>query len=200
MLPDARRWNHNLHYFPLLLAAAPERCERALDVGCGEGTLTRELRRRIPRVTGIDRDAAVIELAQCQSAAGEIEYLCADFMTHPFEPGSFDFIVSVAALHHMNEAAALARMAGLLAPGGCLAVLGLPDKRLPRELPRELAAGALHRLIALRRGSWESPAPIVAPKRSYAELRELFAAALPAARLRRHLMWRYSLIWRRPAR
>jgi hypothetical protein len=63
-----------------------------------------------------------------------------------------------------------------------------------------LAAGALHRLIALRRGSWESPAPIVAPKRSYAELRELFAAALPAARLRRHLMWRYSLIWRRPAR
>jgi 2-polyprenyl-3-methyl-5-hydroxy-6-metoxy-1,4-benzoquinol methylase len=196
--PPERRWNHNIHYLPVLLAALPQRCERALDVGCGEGTLTRELRRRVARVTGIDRDPALIALADAASGAGEIEYVCADFMTHAFEPASFDFIASVAALHHMDEAAALARMAGLLAPGGCLALLGIPHTSLPRELPRELAAGAVHRLIARRRGTWESPAAVVAPRRTYAELRSLLGRALPEARLRRHLLWRYSLIWTRP--
>jgi hypothetical protein len=42
------RWNHNIHYWPLLLAAAPDPCDRALDVGCGEGMLAREVRRRAP--------------------------------------------------------------------------------------------------------------------------------------------------------
>jgi len=151
--PPERRWNHNIHYLPVLLAALPQRCERALDVGCGEGTLTRELRGRVARVTGIDRDPALIALADAASGAGEIEYVCADFMTHAFEPASFDFIASVAALHHMDEAAALARMAGLLAPGGCLALLGIPHTSLPRELPRELAAGpSPHRAPARHMG------------------------------------------------
>ena len=198
MHPPESRWNHNIHYLPVLLAALPHGCERALDVGCGEGTLTRELSRRVPHVTGIDRDPAVIALAQTAAGAGQIEYVCADFMTHAFEPASFDFVASVAALHHLNEALALARMAELLAPGGCLAVLGIPRTSLPRDLAREVAAGVVHRLIALRRGTWESPAPVLAPRRTYAELRSLLAAALPEARLRRHLLWRYSLTWTRP--
>jgi hypothetical protein len=54
-------------------------------------------------------------------------------------------------------------------------------------------------VIALRRGNWESPAPTLQPRRTYRELRRLFADELPQADLRRHLMWRYSLIWTRPA-
>jgi 2-polyprenyl-3-methyl-5-hydroxy-6-metoxy-1,4-benzoquinol methylase len=49
-----RRWNHNIHYYPLVLAAVPAGCRRALDVGCGEGQLTRELAVRVPEVVGID--------------------------------------------------------------------------------------------------------------------------------------------------
>ena len=56
-----------------------------------------------------------------------------------------------------------------------------------------------HRAIALRRGTWESPAPTVEPRRTYRELRRLFADELPAAELHRHLMWRYLLTWTRPA-
>lgn len=46
-------------------------------------------------------------------------------MNHPLEPASFDFIASVASLHHMDVAAALVRMRSLLRPGGRLVVIGL---------------------------------------------------------------------------
>ena len=46
-------------------------CRRSLDVGCGEGMLARDLRRVVPHVTGIDRDAASIDLARREdSGAG----------------------------------------------------------------------------------------------------------------------------------
>ena len=53
MTGQDRRWNHNTHYYPLVLAAVPDGCRRALDVGCGEGLLTRELAVRVPEVVGI---------------------------------------------------------------------------------------------------------------------------------------------------
>ncbi|GAA0991221.1 hypothetical protein GCM10009555_078180 [Acrocarpospora macrocephala] len=42
---NGRRWNHNIHYHPRILRAIPEGAQRALDVGCGEGMLARELDR-----------------------------------------------------------------------------------------------------------------------------------------------------------
>lgn len=90
-----RRWNHNTHYHPLILGAVPDGCRRSLDVGCGEGMLTRDLRRVVPHVTGIDRDAASIDVARRQDAGGAVKYVVGDFMTHPFAPASFDHIASI---------------------------------------------------------------------------------------------------------
>lgn len=145
-----RRWNHNTHYHPLILGAVPDGCRRSLDVGCGEGMLTRDLRRVVPHVTGIDRDAASIDVARHQDAGGAVEYVVGDFMTHPFAPASFDHIASIAALHHMDETAALERMRALLAPGGTLAIIGLARNRYPADLPFVLASAVGHRVHALR--------------------------------------------------
>jgi 2-polyprenyl-3-methyl-5-hydroxy-6-metoxy-1,4-benzoquinol methylase len=38
-VPIQDRWNHNIHYHPVVLDALPPDCERVLDVGCGEGLL-----------------------------------------------------------------------------------------------------------------------------------------------------------------
>ncbi len=57
-------WNHNLHYHRVIVKVIPPDCRGALDIGCGQGALTRELRRSVPGVTGIDRDERSIALAR----------------------------------------------------------------------------------------------------------------------------------------
>jgi 2-polyprenyl-3-methyl-5-hydroxy-6-metoxy-1,4-benzoquinol methylase len=196
---ETNRWNHNLHYHPVVLKNLPQPCTRVLDVGCGEGTLTRQLRLRVPQVVGIDLDVASIELARKQDPAGEIQYLAGDFLIHPFKPQSFDAIVSVAALHHMDAAAALTRMRDLLRPGGSLVIVGLAPSRFPSDIPLGAAALVVSRMHRLRKGYWEHPSPTVwPPPLTYAQVRALAAELLPGCRFRRHLLWRYSLTWSKP--
>jgi 2-polyprenyl-3-methyl-5-hydroxy-6-metoxy-1,4-benzoquinol methylase len=194
------RWNHNIHYHSVLLDAMPAGCGRALDVGCGEGTLARKLRRSGAHVSAIDADAASIELARAQGPAAGIEYVHGDFLTFPFAAASFDFVVCVAALHHMDVTRALHRMAGLLRSGGVLAILGLARSRYPVDLPREAAAAVADSAHRLVKAKWESPSPTIwPPAHTYREIRHVAERALPRARFRRHLLWRYSIVWTRPS-
>jgi SAM-dependent methyltransferase len=192
------RWNHNIHYHPLILAAVPAGCESALDVGCGEGILARELRQSVPHVTAIDLDEPSLSLGREQDPDGAIDFLAGDFLTHPFT-GSFDFIASVAAIHHMDMRRALERMRDLLRPGGTLVVIGLARAKYPADLPVEAAGAVLHRLHKARRGYWEHSAPILwPPPETFASARRLAAEVLPGMRYRRHLLWRYSIVWSKP--
>jgi SAM-dependent methyltransferase len=194
------RWNHNLHYHPLILAAIPPECERALDVGCGEGTLALQLTRHVPEVVGIDRDAASIQQAIRQDPDGSVRFIHGDFLTHPFAPGSFNLVTSVAVLHHMDARLALGRMDQLLAPGGTLAIVGLARSRLPADLMWESAAFVTDRGYRLTRTYWEQPSPTVwPPPYTYAGIRAIAGDRLPGVRYRRHLLWRYSLLWAKPA-
>lgn len=194
------RWNHNIHYYSDLLRAVPPQAQSALDVGCGEGMLARKLAYRVAKVVGIDADQASIDQADEQVSEQPIEYLLGDFLRYPFENESFDFIVSVATLHHMDATAALTRMRALLRPSGVLAILGLARISSPRDLPFELAGLVAHRVHSLTREHWEHPSPTVwPPPETYADMRHLAAALLPGARFRRYILWRYSLVWSKPA-
>ena len=199
MKEPGRRWNHNLHYHRLILDAVPAGCGRALDVGCGEGILARELRRVVPRVSAIDLHRPSIRLARGWDDGARVEYLVGDFLTYPFEPASFDLITSVAALHHMDARVALGRMRDLLRPGGRLAIIGLARSRYPADLPRDAAAAAVNRLHQATKGYWQVRSPIVwPPPETYAGMGRLARELLPGVRYRRHLLWRYSLIWTKP--
>ncbi|SEK67385.1 class I SAM-dependent methyltransferase [Nonomuraea pusilla] len=194
---NGRRWNHNIHYHPRILDAVPAGARRALDVGCGEGTLARALRRAVPHVTGIDLHAPSVE--QAREHPGDVHYVVGDFLTHPFEPASFDVVASVATLHHMDAATGLARMRDLLRPGGVLAVVGLARSTMPRDLPRDLAAVAVSTLHRAVKGHWEHPSPTVwPPPVTYPQMRALAAELLPGSEYRRHLLLRYSIVWRKP--
>lgn len=199
MAADADRWNHNIHYHPVLLSAVPQGAADALDVGCGEGMLARRLAEQVPRVVGIDSDRASVETAKSISGPGLVEFVYGDFLTYPFQPRSFDFVVSVATLHHMDAAVALRRMAELLRPGGCLAVLGLARSSGLADAGWEVGGVATHQVMRRRRTRWEHPSPNVwPPPVTYVEMRGLARRVLPGSRFRRHLMWRYSIVWTKP--
>lgn len=83
-----------------------------------------------------------------------IDFILGDFMSHPFEPASFDAVVSIAALHHMPEGDALDRMAGLLRPGGTLCVVGLARSRV--RYRRHMMWR--HSLVWTKSGTWEAAA------------------------------------------
>jgi len=197
---SADRWNHNIHYHSLVLGTLPTECGHVLDVGCGEGLLARELSSRVRHVIAIDLDAPTIELARRNAAADNIDYVTGEFLTHGFEPASFDAVVSIAALHHMGTALALERMRGLLRPGGTLAVVGLGRSRYPADLGFDIAGAIGTRIHKLTKTYWETSAPKVwPPPETFSETRRIATSTLPGARYRRHILWRYSLVWTKPA-
>jgi SAM-dependent methyltransferase len=126
-----------------------------------------------------------------------IEYVLADLRTHPFQPESFDFVASVAVLHHMDAATGLRRMAELLRPGGVLVVVGLARMQPPGVAlaAASVLVEAYHRLT---KTYWEHGAPTVwPPPETYFSMWRIARRTLPGARFRRHLLHRYSLTWTR---
>jgi SAM-dependent methyltransferase len=208
--PEApEEWNHNSHYYPVVFEAMPAGCERAVDVGCGTGRLTRELRRMVPQVTGVDRDERCIEVARSNAGAGDIEYRHGDFLDLPLVPGTFDLVTAVASVHHMDTATALTRMRDLLRPAGVLVIIGLARNGLSRDLLVELPAAVYLRIERRRHrrpaGERSSPdavyrPPIVwPPAETYQQIRRLAGGLLPGMQYRRHLLWRYSICWVKPS-
>ncbi len=200
MVPAADEyWNHNVHYQSVILGAVPEGCGAALDVGCGDGLLVRKLAGRCAAVTGIDRDGAVLERAREHPASpANASYLEGDFLRYPFAAGSFDFACANTALHHLDLGAALAKMAGLLRPGGRLAVVGLGRDGSPADWVIAAAGIPANVYYKRTRGEVNPGAPVMDPDMSWAQVRRAAARALPGVRYRRHLLWRYSLRWVKP--
>ena len=194
------RWNHNIHHHPVILDAVPADARRALDVGCGDGYLTRQLRARVPEVVGLDLHEPSLAMALEDAPDDGPRYALGDVLAAPFPPGSFDLVASVATLHHLDARAGLEAMADLLRPGGTLAIVGLARGRLPHDIPREVVAGVATRAIRLRRGYDEITAPMCwPPPEDYAGMRAIAADVLPGSCFRRHLLWRYSITWTKPA-
>jgi SAM-dependent methyltransferase len=192
-------WNHNIHYHPVVLAAVPAAARRALDVGCGDGALARKLRARIGHVMALDLDEPSLAAARAADRGLGVDYVLGDFRTLALKPASFDFICSVAALHHMDAAAALERMADLLRPGGRLVIVGLARIGNPRDVPLALGGMVAHRILARRHGHTEVTAPTVwPPPVTYGGMRRIAGRQLPGSRFRRRLLYRYTLTWDKP--
>jgi 2-polyprenyl-3-methyl-5-hydroxy-6-metoxy-1,4-benzoquinol methylase len=195
---STRDWNHNIHYHEFVLDAVPPACQRALDVGCGQGLLAQRLARHSQEVIAIDVDRDAITHAQAAHASGaRIEFVEGDALTHPFPENSFDFIGAVAALHHLPLRPALVRFRSLLRPGGVLVVIGLHRSHTPVDYAWSAAAFPVSWMFRCLRHQVEVGAPVQNPRESLGEIRSACDAVLPGAALRRRLLFRYSLIWRK---
>jgi 2-polyprenyl-3-methyl-5-hydroxy-6-metoxy-1,4-benzoquinol methylase len=199
-LPDDQRWNHSIQYHRVLIEAIPPNATRVLDVGCGEGLLVRQLKAKIPAlsIAGIDPDQTSIERARNASPnATDITYICDDIRAHTFTAGSFDAIVSVNTIHHMDIAEALRRFSELVRPGGTIGIIGVPRRRLIQDSPFYVWMFLGHLFRILPQG-WDHGAPVLLPKESAAEIRKVVRAVLPGAKFRRRVLARYTIIWHKP--
>lgn len=194
---DVLPWNRNIHFHRLILRGLDPMQGCVLDVGCGDGQLSRRLAEGSPRlVVGIDRYAPGIRLAR--SLGGGVSYILGDLQGLELESASWDGIVSVDALHHMELRSTLEQVRRLLKPGGVFVAVGLARSRLRDRLWD--AAGLLLG-PALARGRVPAESGSLAgrpPAHDYGEVRAIARQVLPGVVYRRHLLFRYSLRWTKP--
>lgn len=101
--------------------------QRLLDVGCGPGTLTADLARRVSpgEVVGVDVASSVVEEAvayAAESDVGNVSFRVGDFRDCGLQPGSFDVVHAHQVLQHLSDpVGAMAAMAQLARPGGIVA-------------------------------------------------------------------------------
>lgn len=105
--------------------AAPK---RILEIGCGYGRLTREIRARYPaaEVCGLDVNAAVLEEAERYDP--DTRFVCRDSI----DDAGFDAVYSVALFQHLPDSqkqAYIAQAYAALNPGGVLRVQFIPGER-----------------------------------------------------------------------
>src|SRR5262245_58374234 len=96
----------------------------ALDLGCGEGRLSRDLKTRGYRVVGVDSSPTLARLAR--EADPEIDVYVTDAVALPFAGGAFDLVVAFMSLHDISDLETAVREVGrVLVRGGrlCLAIV-----------------------------------------------------------------------------
>src|SRR5215470_12062643 len=125
-LLDEEGWTTNNHYHEFLLRHVPANCEEALEIGCGTGAFARRLTEQCGRVTAIDLSAEMIRVARERSRQFEnLEFEVADAMTWDFPKSRFDFVCTIATLHHLDQRELLPKIKAALKPHGVLVVLDL---------------------------------------------------------------------------
>ena len=145
-----------------LLSAVDLKGKRVLDVGCGDGSLTRLMAEQGARVTGIDTDAGQLAKARATPVvAGEI-YVEGVAQALPADDRTVDLVVFANSLHHVpldQQDKAMAEAARVLVAGGEVFISEPlaegPHFQLTRIIndETELRAGALAAIRAAgRRG------------------------------------------------
>jgi ubiquinone/menaquinone biosynthesis C-methylase UbiE len=141
-----------------LMEHLPETPGRALDIGCGNGVLLRQLRAagRITGGAGVDASKRMVELARQhavkEGSDGVLEFATVDGPELPFPDASFDCVTSLLSFRYLDWDPLMNEIRRVLKPGGRILIVDMVTvpvgaKELPRFLASKLKvlAGALRR-------------------------------------------------------
>jgi ubiquinone/menaquinone biosynthesis C-methylase UbiE len=198
----------NDHYHNFLLQHLPLHSDEVLEIGCGTGTFARRLAEHSQHVVALDLSPEMIRIARSRSAQlSNVEFQLGDIGDRVLAVESFDCITSIATLHHLPYRETVLQMKAALKSGGVLLILdlfepaGLLDSLANMlAIPVSVTLRLMHhgRLLPRReeREAWTAHEH----HDSYptmSEVRKLCAEILPGARVRKHLLWRYSIVWKK---
>jgi SAM-dependent methyltransferase len=131
---------------PLLAAAKIGPGDRILDIGCGNGQLTRAAARRAASATGVDLSGPMLARARLLAEAEgvrNVSFEQGDAQVFGFAPGSYEVAISrFGIMFFADPVAAFTNVARALGPGGRLAVAvpAMADS----EISGVFAAAAAH--------------------------------------------------------
>jgi SAM-dependent methyltransferase len=124
--PDAEAWvrwartpghDHYWVYRDAFFELVPTPGARAVELGCGEGRVARDLAARGHRVVGLDSSSTLVRFAREADPLGS--YVVADGAAVPCAAASFDLAVAYNSLQVVSDMPGTVREAGrLLRPGG----------------------------------------------------------------------------------
>lgn len=162
-------------YSPIFFDLVPSPGRRTLEVGCGEGRVSRDLKARGHHVVAVDASPTLIGLAR--DADDSIDYVRCDAAQLPFRDESFDLVVFYNSLMDFDDmAVSVAEGARVLRVGGSLCV----SITHPMQDAGRFTATA-------------ADAPFVI-EGSYLEERRPFSAVMKRDGLRMHFQgWAYPL-------
>jgi SAM-dependent methyltransferase len=163
MLEDrASMPSYRAMFHSLVAAMAPQPGEPILDVGCGAGSLDRQLARLVDNpITGLDPNAFALReaaaLAEADGLAGRIAFTPGNAEALPFPDAAFGSVFSVTVLEECDADKALAEVIRVTRPGGRIAIavratdlpqwwnLDLPDtiRRKIAMPPRSVGPGGV---------------------------------------------------------
>mgnify|MGYP006159501489 CR=1 FL=1 len=208
-LLDEEGWTPNNHYHSFLLKRVPRNCDNALEVGCGTGTFARQLAARCRQVIGLDLSSEMIRVARSRSSQFDnVDFQLADAMTWTFPQSNFDFICSIATLHHLDPRELLMKMKDALKPRGVLVVLDLVQSNgLVERMFDVIGLGVSSSLRLIHNGRLQPPPEVRRAWEQHgkhdsyytiSQIRSIADELLPGASVTRHLLWRYTLVYQKP--
>jgi SAM-dependent methyltransferase len=173
-----------------------------LDIGCGFGLFAFKLATRSQQVDALEVEGFVLRQALTRHYAPNIAYQQADFLKASLPKNSYDLIVSIASIHHMDLELALIKIKELLQPSGKLLILGLYREETPLDYLYSMVSVPVNLIYlnwyqASNRVSAGPPVPTCPAKLSLRQIKSVANHLLPGFHLQRHLFWRYSLSWQK---
>lgn len=208
-LPERYSWSANDYYQPYLLGHIPAQLNHALEVGCGTGGFARQLAARSTYVTAVDLSPEMIKLARIRSAGyPNIYFQVGDVLDLTFPDKQYDCVTSIATLHHMPLEPILTKMRDALMPGGTLLVLDLVQPQGIDDIAGSIVAAPLNFVLrAFHTRSLTIPTEVRTAWDEHGrtdsyltmdEVKAICADIVPGAAVKKHLMWRYSIVWQKP--
>ena len=95
---------------------------QTLEVGCGNGSMSAWLARRV--APGGQALAVDLDLSLADADAPGLGYRQGDILAGPVEPGGFDLVTARAVLHHVGDTAtAVANLVASAGPGGAILLI-----------------------------------------------------------------------------
>ena len=192
-------WNHNTAYHNWVLSNVKGR-DSILDVGCGEGLLIYKLSKVCKNIIGIDTHEPSIEKAKKRiKNINNVSIIKTGFEEYNEKDNTYEAIIFVASIHHMNFNLSIKKSAKLLKPGGVLLIVGLARPKRFIDYFIEYA-----RFIPCKIGDMfhevkgDVGAPIKDAEETMEDIINITKKELPNSKIKYALYYRYLLKWIKP--